>query len=182
MFGLIIFLTAVFVALGAGAYAAISDIRGLTIPNSHSFVVMCAFILGFIFLSLLGQADVFKPLMSHLIAGVIVLGITAFLFALRAIGAADSKLASVYALWFGVGGLPAFLFYTTVAGGVLALVAIVMGRLKLFKNPKPGGWIARVQTGENKVPYGVAIAGGALASFIKLGYLSPETLSAFLAL
>lgn len=73
-----------------------------------------------------------------------------------------------------------FLFYMALVGGVLGLVALALRKWKPVKNPAEGSWIARVQAGENKVPYGAAIAAGALASFVELGYFSSEVLSSFL--
>lgn len=178
---LIIFLVAIFVAIGAGVLAGYSDMRGLTIPNSYSLIIGAAFVAAYVLLALFGRADVFAPLLSHILAGIVVFVITVALFATRVMGGADSKLASVYALWMGLKGLPAFLFYMAVVGGVLGLAALVLRKYKPIKNPKEGGWVARVQAGDNKVPYGVAIACGALASFVKLGYLGVDMLGSFLA-
>ena len=43
------------------------------------------------------------------------------------------------------------------------------------------GGVDRVQNGESKVPYGVAIAAGALVAFLKAGYLSGDFLIVFLS-
>lgn len=183
MFALIIFLVCLFTALGTGVLAALSDIRGMTIPNVYSGIIIVAFFVAFAALSLLGQADVFFGFESHLLALIIVFGATVALFGLHVIGAADSKLASAYALWVGVvPGLFAFLMYTALAGGVLALVALALKKWKPLKSPPAGSWPARVQAGESKVPYGAAILAGALASFIKLGYLGAGVFSSFLGL
>ena len=180
MIALIIFLSCVLVALGTGALSGLSDMRGMTIPNFYSVIVIGAFALAFAVAWAIGPQYVFFGLKSHLLAGVMVFGVTVALFALRVIGAADSKLASAYALWVGIPGLPAFLFYTAMAGGLLALVSLAMKKWKFVKSPPPGSWPARVQAGESKVPYGVAIAVGALASFVKLGYVGVGLVATFL--
>ncbi|MCC7304793.1 MAG: prepilin peptidase [Alphaproteobacteria bacterium] len=177
---LIIFLVCVFVALGAGIIGAWSDFRGLVIPNIYSLIVCVSFFVAYGLLALFGRDDVFFGLQSHLIAGLVVFVLTAYLFAIHVIGGADSKLASAFAFWMGLKGLMAFLFYVALAGGVLGVAALIIKNMKPFKAPRPGGWVARVQAGENKVPYGIAIAAGALASFAKLGYFSADTLGSFL--
>lgn len=180
MFLLTIYLVCLFAALGAGILASVSDFRGLTIPNSFSLIVAAAFFAAYVSLALLDHAVPFSSVASHLTSGAIIFAITAAMFAAKAIGAADSKLLTAYSFWAGIKGIPALLFYTTLIGGLLGLVALGLRKWKPFKNPRPGGWIARSQAGENKVPYGIAIALGALASFIKLGYFNSETLSSFL--
>lgn len=179
MIFLILFLSALFVAIAAGIMAGLSDIRGLTIPNNYSVIIMAAFGVAYLADAFAGQGDVLGSILSHALSGLIVFFLTAALFATRVMGAADSKLASVYALWTGLGGLPAFLFYTAIFGGVLGLSAIIIRKLKPFKKTRQGSWIERVQAGESKVPYGVAITAGALASFVKLGYLDFSTLGSF---
>lgn len=179
---LVLYLACVLTALGTGVLAGLSDYRGMTIPNLYSVIIMAAFALAFVLLALFGPGYVFFGLASHLLAGILVFGVTVALFAARVIGAADSKLASAYALWVGIPGLPAFLFYTALAGGVLALAALALGKWKFVRSPVAGSWVARAQGGESKVPYGIAIAVGALASFVKLGYLGRGTLTTFLGL
>lgn len=181
MFFLIVYLTSIFVVLGVGAVAAHSDVKGMTIPNMYSLIIMGAFAVSFGVLWLGGYGQAFFPLLSHVLAFLIVFGLTAALFAFKLIGAGDSKLASVYALWMGVPGLIPFLFYMALVGGVLGLVAIILQKFKPVKSPKPDSWIAQVQGGASKVPYGVAIVIGALASFLKIGYLNVDNFSLFIA-
>ena len=177
---LIIFLVGVFVAIGAGGLASYSDFKGLTIPNAHSVAVAGAFVFTYVVLWLFGRDDVFFSLGSHIVGAVIVFGVTLAMFALKGLGAADSKLGTAFALWVGVKGLFLFLFYMALFGGVLGVAALLLRKFKPFKTPSEGGWIARVQAGESKVPYGMAIVFGALVSFVKLGYFSGEVLSSFL--
>ncbi len=177
MVALIVFLACLFVAVAVGGLAAWSDFKGLTIPNWHSGVIIGSFFISFIMMQLLGHPQVFSGIFSHVAAGVIIFMVTATMFGLKAIGAADSKLSTAYAFWAGILGLPAFLFYMTVVGGLIGLSAIALRKWQPVKNPAPGGWIARVQAGENKVPYGIAIVCGALVSFVQLGYFSKVILS-----
>lgn len=177
---LVFFLACLFVAAATGVMAGISDFKTMTIPNIYSVIIMGAFLLAYAVLWLAGRDDVFFSPLSHLISALVVFLLTAGLFAMGSIGAADSKLATVYALWTGIKGMPVFLFYMALAGGVLGLASLALARWKPVKNPMPGSWIAKAQSGESKVPYGMAIAAGALASFVKLGYIGGDVLSSFL--
>ena len=177
---LIVFLTGIFVALGAGALAGYSDFKGLTIPNVYSAVVGGSFLVVYALLWLFGRDDVFFSLGNHVMAAVIVFAVTLVMFGLKIMGAADSKLATVYALWLGTKGLFPFLVYMAFIGGALGLVALYFLKAKPWKGAPEGSWLARVQAGESKVPYGIAIVLGALASFVNLGYFSGEVFSSFL--
>ena len=180
MIALIIFLLCVFVALGVGVLSSLSDINGLKIPNIYSLIILGAFIACFASLAMLGKVDIFAPILSHIIAGFIMLVVTAVLFFTKMIGAADSKLATVYMIWIGLSGLPTFLFTMTFVGGFLGLLALYFQKATPFDSPKAGSWIAQVQAGESKVPYGIAIAAGAFAGFVKVGFLNPESFVSFI--
>ena len=181
MLSLMLFLACVLTAVGTGVLAAWSDLKGLTIPNSYSAVIGGSFAACFVLLALLGTGSlVFASLWSHLLAALIVFGLTAGLFAMKTLGAADSKLATVFALWVGLKGVPAFLFYMTVFGGLLGLFALYVKRKKPFADAAPESWVGQIQAGASKVPYGVAIVVGAAGAFLFLGYASPEVWQNFL--
>lgn len=76
------------------------------------------------------------------------------MFARRLVGAGDVKLMAAAALFAGMENLLLLTLWTAIAGGALALVALV-ARPYAVSMP---GWI-RTRAG---VPYGVAIAAGAL--------------------
>lgn len=177
---LVLFLSSIFVALGAGVLSAQSDVRGMTIPNIYSVIVIVSFLFAYAVLWLNGSEKAVWSIVAHLLSGVLTFLITALLFFFRTLGAADSKLATAYALWFRLSDLPLFLAYMTLTGGLVAVVAIVIKRWKPFKAPQEGSWVYRLQNGESKVPYGVAIFVGAFAAFLKAGYFSGGFLSAFL--
>lgn len=177
MFSLIIFLTFIFTILGIGVLGAWSDIKSLTIPNIYSALILAAFPLCVALMWVMGDLGVFKAWWSHLGALVVVFAVSAALFFFGLMGAADSKVASAYAVWIGLGNVPAFLFIMTFAGAILGLVAMGIRKTKPFKSPKEGGWIAQLQAGGNKVPYGVPIVIGAAFAFYHAGYLDFEELA-----
>ena len=179
MIALLLFLFCLFIAIGTGILAGWSDIKGLKIENIYSVVVLGAFLVCYLLMWLLGRVDVFFSPFSHILSALIVFAVTAAMFAFNLLGAADSKLGTAFAAWVGLKGLFPFLFYMTLCGGLLAVFALGLQKWTPVKNPPEGSWIARVQAGESKVPYGVAIVLGALASFVNIGYFSSGVLGAF---
>ncbi|MDY0028918.1 MAG: prepilin peptidase [Pseudobdellovibrionaceae bacterium] len=173
MIGLVLFLFGVIVTLAMCGVAAVSDFRGFRIPNYVSLVILAAFAVTYVGLMVLGQADVvFHPVMNHIGAALIVFVVTLAMFALKQLGAGDSKFATVIALWVGLQGLIPFLFYMSLSGGLVAAFSLVLKRKKLFAAPAEGSWIAKAQEGHPSVPYGIALAVGALFAFIFIGYFN----------
>lgn len=176
---LFIVIFCVVVTLGFGLVAAWSDFRGLTIPNMYSAAIAGLFIPAFLVQMIFApEAAYFSTWQSHTIAAGSVFAVTFILFSVRLIGAGDSKLLSAYALWTGLSGLPSLLFFMAVCGGVLGVVAVAVKVWKPVENPHKGGWIDKAQSGASAVPYGIAIAFGAVIAFWQLGYFEPERLAA----
>ena len=162
--------------------AGVSDWNGLKIPNRYSLIIGVNFFACFGMLWVLGNTDVFSAFWVHLLAGMIIFVVTVAMFFMKIMGAADSKLASVFALWIGMAGLPVFLFVMTLIGAVLSVAALIVKKYKPVKNPKEGSWIAQLQQGVSKVPYGIAIGGGALYAFFSVGYFDFEGLAVLFGL
>ena len=179
---LIIFLICLFVTLFIGGMAGFSDIRSMTIPNSYSAYIIVSFFVAFTALYLGGQDEVFSSITSHLLAALLMFVASVVLFALGIIGAGDSKFASACAFWVGVKYVPVFLFFMVISGGLLGVAALIIKRKKPFKNPIEGSWVAQVQGGADKVPYGVAITFGMVVAFIYSGYFSSGVLASFMSL
>lgn len=176
---LILYVMCAVVAVAMAGYAALSDVRSMQIPNICSLLVIILF-LGAYAVSAFAGVDVMSDWRSHLVAAAIMLVATGAMYAVKSLGAGDSKLATAFALWAGLKGLYAFIFFMTIAGGILGLVALVLRGRSVVSNPRPGSWLAVLQGGRGALPYGVAIFCGALAMFIERDFLSPETFRAFL--
>ncbi len=181
MIVLIIFLMCIFITLFIGGAAALSDYRTMTIPNMYSVYVMAAFAIAYICIWFGGYDGVFAPLLSHIISAAVTFVVTFILFGLKVIGAGDSKFATACAFWIGAKFLPIYLFYMTLCGGLLGAVALYIKKKKPFKDPVEGSWIAQVQSGKDKVPYGIAISFGMVIAFLYAGYFSADVLSIFVA-
>ena len=88
------------------------------------------------------------------------------MFAVGWIGGGDAKLFAVVCLWLGLAPMPVFLLVTALAGGGLAV--LLLNARSAWIRPHLNGapaWLGRLTTPGADVPYGVAIAAGALAAF-----------------
>lgn len=165
--------------LAAGFYAARTDFKGMIIPNKISLIIVGLFVIHALFLSVAGYELVYT-LKSHIFAGIVVFAVTFGMFAAKLLGGGDAKMLSAYSLWFGMQGVSVFIFYTALFGAVLGCVALYLKKKKPIDNPAEGGWVQRVQAGENAVPYAIPILAGAVIAFVWLGYFAPDRLAAFL--
>lgn len=184
MLFLIVFLCALFVASALGLMAAWSDFRGMIIPNAYPLGIIVAFVFAYTACALGGAPGPlpFQRLSSHLIAGGVALAVTFAMTMAKTMGGGDSKLITAYALWMGVLDIAWYLFIVTLIGAVLAIAGLAVRRFKPFTNARPGGWIARLQSGEAVVAYGIPIALGALYIFWTEGYAAPDLLESFIML
>src|SRR5215212_5951355 len=140
------------------AYAAASDLFTMTIPNALSLALIGAF--G-VFALLAGLPPV--VVLLHVAACALVLAVCFGLFAFGWIGGGDAKLAAATALWFGFGALLDYLFVATIAGGFLTLLILFARARPLPAFALGCGWIERLHERNAGVPYGIALAGAALA-------------------
>jgi prepilin peptidase CpaA len=142
----------------------VRDLVSYRIPNWISLALIAGFVAaaaaglaGGVPLSVLG-------LNLAVGLGALVAGVA--MFALGWIGGGDAKLFAAAGLWLGWPAVGTYLAVTGMAGGGLAVLLLSlrspMARPLILAGP---AWFARLaEPGEN-VPYGVAIAIGALAAF-----------------
>jgi prepilin peptidase CpaA len=154
-------LTALVIFPASMAYAAASDLVTMTISNRLCLVLVATFVLC---AALLGLS--WNQIALHLAAGALVLVACFGMFAAGWIGGGDAKLFAAAALWLGWSALLPFLAVTAIAGGALAFSLLVV-RSGWFRplTVRLGGWVGRLATPGENVPYGVAIAVGALVAF-----------------
>jgi prepilin peptidase CpaA len=131
-------------------YAAVVDVRTFTISNRLN--------VGIALMAPLFWLSVGLPLWPDAAIQVAVAGgvfaLLAVAFYAGMMGGGDVKLAAALALWFAPATTVVFLVYMSIGGGVLTLVVLILHRMKK-------------KTGKPEVPYGVAIAFGALAILIQ---------------
>lgn len=140
--------------LTAGARDALS----FRIPNWISLAIVALFPVA----ALAGGLS-WAGVGLHLGVGALALAAGLAMFALRWVGGGDAKLFAAAALWLGWPAVVTFLAAAAFAGGALAVVLIGMRstvlRPLMLMGPR---WVARLAEPGEGVPYGVAIAIGAL--------------------
>lgn len=141
----------------AMAFAAAMDLLTMTIPNRVSLLLVGAFFIAAYFAGLPPQ-----KVLEHVGTGLMVLAVCFVLFALGTFGGGDAKLLAASSLWIGFDDIGVYVFGIALAGGGLAILALV-GRKHFpegsFNAPR---WFLRLQEDKSKMPYGLAISAAAL--------------------
>jgi len=97
--------------------------------------------------------------------GLAVLLVGMIMFALRWLGGGDAKLFAAVALWMGLDGVLPFVLFTGLAGGLFSLLLITARSwLQIYRLRLPA-WGQRLLQRGGDIPYGVAIAIGALCAY-----------------
>ncbi len=140
--------------------AGLHDLTTMKIPNWISGVL----IVGFFPAALAVGLDPMTVALHIGIAFAALLGGMA-MFALRWIGGGDAKLMASAILWIGSAAALPFVLYTALIGGLFCLI-LMLGRthLQAYALGAPG-WVANLMEPKGDIPYGVAIAAGALLAF-----------------
>jgi prepilin peptidase CpaA len=137
--------------------AAVYDVATLTIPNWLSLALVGLFPAAGI-LAGFGPSE----WLLHLSIGFVALCAGIAVFAFGFAGGGDAKLFAAGALYMGFSGIGQFVFAVALAGGALVLCLLVLRRIPLPVSLITQPWIARLYQKGQGVPYGVAIAIGAL--------------------
>lgn len=135
------------------AFAASYDCLALTISNRLCFSVAAAF---FPLAVIAGLG--LEQIALHAACGLAMLAVGFALFAGKWIGGGDAKLFAAAALWFGWGDIVSFAVVVAIAGGALALGVISLRGIWHWLPPIA----ARRINPQSELPYGVALAAGAL--------------------
>lgn len=150
--------------MGLLANAAAVDLQRRKIPNRVVLGLLC------VFPAYLLVGNDAPAWWSALGAGVLTFVASYILYALGVLGAGDSKLLSAAALFMGLEQLASFSFLTVVAGGIVALVMLGLRPQQAAVAVLSRG---RIQVAATGVPYGVAIAAGAIGAKVASGGFLP---------
>jgi len=148
----------VVVFLGLVLVAAVSDIQSMTIPNWVSIALAVVFPVA----ALTAQMS-WAEIGLHAATGVVVFLAGFALFAMGVLGGGDVKVIAAASVWTGTAALAPFAFWTTAAGGVLALVMLLARKAAKAEETHPA-YLRRLLDPAKGIPYAVAIAVGAIAS------------------
>ena len=153
------------------------DISQRRIPN---WLVLTGVVVGITFSAFQETSSGLYESLLGLVLGIAILIVP---FALGWLGAGDVKLLGAMGALLGIRLLPRIFFYTALCGLLLAASSIILKRLKVNMSVFPGVWrdvksvlatkgkilpprvAERVAAGSHALPYGVAIALGALVAF-----------------
>lgn len=139
------------------AFAGAMDLFTMTIPNRISLGLVIAFVVALPFSGLDAAA-----LASHVGAGVLMLALGFLMFNRGWLGGGDAKLLASASLWLGLDLLLTYVAVVTVAGALLVLALLFFRTICLPPQLSLQPWAARLHRQGGDVPYGLAIAAGAL--------------------
>jgi len=138
-------------------FAGASDLFSMTMSNRVSL----ALIAGFFVLAFAGGMPLHE-MMLHISAGAAVLAVAFALFARGIVGGGDAKVVASTALWLGFPHLMDYLLAASLFGGALAVSLLLFRRWPLPYALIHQTWLLRLHHGETGIPYGIALAFGAL--------------------
>ena len=156
------------------AFAAASDLLTMTISNRVSLALAA----GFLVLAILGGMGLYD-ILAHIGAGAAVLVVAFACFAMGWIGGGDAKVAAAAALWFGFGHLLNYLLYASLFGGALTLLLLQFRQWPLPYAFAGQTWLLKLHAKESGIPYGIALAIGALTTYPDTDWIRAVDLSHF---
>lgn len=145
---------------GAVAFAAAMDLLTMRIPNRISGLMVLAF---FPLAALAGLG--ISEIVDHLAAGMLMLLLGLLLFIPGWFGGGDAKLMAASALWIGPENMMLYVLYVATAGGFIAMAFSSARAVPLPRALLGEAWALRLHRHDTGIPYGLALAAGALLVF-----------------
>ena len=153
------------------AFAASSDLLTMRISNWVSLTLIA----GFLVMAPLNGMGMHDMLM-HAAAGATVLAVAFACFAIGQVGGGDAKVAAGVALWFGFDHLLDYLVYVSLLGGALTVFLMLFRSSPLPPMLEGQNWLSRLHK-KNRIPYGIALALGALIVYPQTDWIKAITLT-----
>jgi prepilin peptidase CpaA len=141
----------------AMALAAATDLFSMTVPNWISLLL----VVGFAVLAPLvglGWSDAGL----HVALAAAALVVTFAMFSFGWIGGGDAKLFAATCLWLGPEAIFLYSIYAALIGGALTLAILALRNLPLPAQLSSQGWLMRLHSPNEGVPYGIALAAAGL--------------------
>ena len=156
------------------ALAALWDVATMTISNRVSLALVASF-LALAPLTGMGLEQV----LLHFGAGALVLVVAFGCFAMGWMGGGDAKILAAVSLWFGFSHLMDYLLYASVFGGALTLLLLQFRQWPLPYMLAGQAWLLRLHAKESGIPYGIALAIGALLVYPETDWVKAIDLAHF---
>ena len=152
--------------------AAVTDVWKFKIPNWLSLAVVGLFFATALVASRLPPFEV--NWLSHIGAGFLMFVVGLLLFRFRVMGAGDIKLIAAVSFWTGLEGVLHFFVAVAICGGIVTLFLIatrwLLGIGQLSMPMLAGLPLPKVLQRGEAIPYGLGIAGGAIALLLHQGF------------
>ena len=141
---------------------ALSDLTSFTIPNRYVAVLLAGWPV-----TALATGMAPEEMGVAALCGGIALLVGFGLFAANLLGAGDVKLIAATTLWVAPGALAPFILFTAMLGGALSLLLVAFRKGPLPAIAYRADWITDLHGRASAMPYGVAIAGGAMIALAR---------------
>jgi prepilin peptidase CpaA len=156
------------------SFAAVSDLLTMTISNRVSLALVACFV---VLAPLTGMG--LQDILLHIGAGGIVLVIAFGCFAMGWMGGGDAKIVAAASLWFGFSQLMGYLLYASVFGGALTLLLLQFRQWPLPYQLAGQAWVLRLHAKDSGIPYGIALAIGAMIIYPETDWVKAIDLAHF---
>ncbi len=141
----------------AMALAAATDLFTMTVPNRIALLLVAGFA---VLAPLVGLG--WSEIGLHVVLAAAALVVTFAMFSLGWIGGGDAKLFAATCLWFGPGMILIYSVYAALIGGALTLLILALRSVPLPAMLNSQGWLVRLHSSNEGVPYGIALAAAGL--------------------
>lgn len=158
------------------AFAASSDLLTMTISNRVSLLLIA----GFLVLAICSGMGL-QEMALHIAAAAVVFAAAFTCFAMGWVGGGDAKVATATALWLGFEHLLEYLVYASLFGGVLTLLLLEFRRWPLPFRLSGQPWLLHLHHKDTGIPYGIALAIGALMVYPQTSWIKAVDLGRFIA-
>jgi prepilin peptidase CpaA len=148
--------------------AAASDAASYRIPNWLTALTAALFFP----VALMSGLDL-AQIGQHLAAGAILLVLGFIIFQFGFFGGGDAKMIAAAGLWFGLGDSLFFIQSSVLCGGVLAAAMIFWSLFKFVVQLDFAGAVPGVSKVMPKLPYGIALAAGAIIAMPSSQWMMP---------
>jgi prepilin peptidase CpaA len=128
-------------------------------------------VLAFFPLAVLAGLGVWT-ILDHVAAGVLMLALGVLLFMPGWFGGGDAKLLAAIGLWIGTENLMAYMLWVALAGGVIAAAFLAARSVPLPRVLLGEAWALRLHRHDSGIPYGLALAAGALLVYPQTAWFS----------
>ena len=141
----------------AMALAAATDLFSMTVPNWISLLLIAGFA---VLAPVVGLG--WTEIGLHVALAAAALIVTFAMFSFGWIGGGDAKLFAATCLWLGPEQMLLYTVYAAMIGGALTLLILALRSVPLPAMLFSQGWLVRLHSAKEGVPYGIALAAAGL--------------------